>query len=735
MAASLWSKSAALLPAARICRCSQNALAVHALRAGRFSSVRFASAVAAEDSHDRYGGTRDRFGSRRGFEQRRKGPRAWESPKEDEEPRPSPHTDQPEFNTLDGVVSRPVLDALTGPPFRLKHMSPVQAAVLPLIPKLLEPCNPEGESTGIRDLLVKARTGTGKTLGFLVPAVEARLKKLNEHRESVRNDLGKDDKTPLARAVERFARDNVGALIISPTRELATQIANEAIKLTRQLDHFEVRLLVGGLPKSAQLREWNRGRRDIVVATPGRLRDCIENDSGFKDALRTTDVFILDEADTLLEMGFREDIQAIAEELKPSPERQTFMFSATISPAIRQIARSILAKNHEFINCVPDDAPPTHQSIPQFYTALPSAKEQLPHVLRLIAEDQLLHPKMSKVLVFLPTTSLVRLYATIIEQLAPISLPAGSGTHLRELHSKKSMGSRINTSEWFRRRDRGHTVLVTSDVSARGVDYPGVTRVIQVGIPASSDMYVHRVGRTGRGSNMSGRADLVLMPWERGFLNWQMSDIPIKELPYTQLKTEVLELAQKHDQDPAAFSDLPRSPLFARSAQRLEELETAIDAGLEGRLDEGDVRDALVSLLAFYHGNHEQLRSAKGAIVAGVHEWAAALLRKEVELRIPQEFTPRIRERKSYARSYDGSRGSRDGSSFGRRDRDGDGERSSFYGRRDRDGGEGGYRSFNRRDRDDRSFDDRSDRDSSRRFQGDAPRNRWQGRGRQSSRD
>ncbi|KAI0336751.1 DEAD-domain-containing protein [Cubamyces sp. BRFM 1775] len=732
MAAPLWSKSVALLPAARICRCSQNALAVHALRAGRLSSVRFASALAAEDSRERFGDTRERHGPRRGFErgrdQRRKGPKVWESPEEDESPRPSPHTDQPEFQTLDGVLSPPVLSALTGSPFRLKHMSPVQAAVLPLVPKLLEPYNPDGESTGIRDLLVKARTGTGKTLGFLIPAVEARLKKLREHRESVQNDLGKDDRTALTRAVERYARDNVGALIISPTRELATQIANEAIKLTRQLDRFEVRLLVGGLPKSAQLREWDRGRRDIVVATPGRLRDCIENDAGFKEALQTTDVFILDEADTLLEMGFREDIQAIAEELKPSPERQTFMFSATISPAIQQIARTILAKNHQFINCVPDDAPPTHQSIPQFYTTVPSPQEHLPHILRLIAEDQLQHPKMSKILIFLPTTNLVKLYATIIDQLAPIALPAGSGTHFRELHSKKSMSSRISTSDWFRRRDRGHTVLVTSDVSARGVDYPGVTRVIQVGIPANSDMYVHRVGRTGRGSNMSGRADLVLMPWERGFLNWQMLDIPIKELPHDQLKNEVLELAQKHDQDPSAFSGLPRSPLYARSAQRLEELETAIDSELQGRLDENDVRDALISLLAFYYANHEQLRGSKGAIATGAHEWATALLRKEVQLRLPQDFTPKVRERKSYSRSWDGSRDSRDGSSFGRRDRDS----FSSYGRRDRDDGEGGYRSSGRRDRDDGEGGYRS---SGRRDRDNGSRNRWEGRGRRSSRD
>lgn len=204
-----------------------------------------------------------------------------------------PNADQPTFDSLKDVLSPPVLRALTAGPFKLNHMSPVQAAVLPLLPKLLTPHDSD-DVTGPRDLLVKARTGTGKTLAFLIPAVEARLKAVHAIHEQ---NAGSDAKTA-NHAAERFARENVGALIISPTRELATQIANEAIKLTRHVHGFEVRLLVGGLSKRTQLREWNTGRRDIIVATPGRLRDFIENDSGFSQALNTTEtvrlLFLID---------------------------------------------------------------------------------------------------------------------------------------------------------------------------------------------------------------------------------------------------------------------------------------------------------------------------------------------------------------------------------------------------------------------------------------------------------
>lgn len=195
-------------------------------------------------------------------------------------------TDQAEFSTLQGRVSNPTLDAIIRKPFQLTHMSSVQAAVLPLLPELARPYDPNNTTGPPRDLLVKARTGTGKTLAFLVPALEARQRALDERAKQAQKDTGlQPDKHTQDRAKRAMAREEVGTLILSPTRELATQIANEAVKLSSHHEGLEVRLFVGGMSKGMQMREWMRGRRDIVVGTPGRIRDVLENEPTVAAAL------------------------------------------------------------------------------------------------------------------------------------------------------------------------------------------------------------------------------------------------------------------------------------------------------------------------------------------------------------------------------------------------------------------------------------------------------------------
>ena len=186
-------------------------------------------------------------------------------------------------------------------------MSHVQSKVLPLLPKLATPYDANDEDNGSnnsnvgrppRDLLVKAKTGTGKTLAFLVPAVEARLRALDEHAKKALEDSGlAADRALEARARKRFGYEKVGTLVISPTRELATQIANEALRLTAHHDGFEVQLLVGGESRRGQLRSW-KGRKDLVVATPGRLRDLLgerEVESALKHTQTVGCFFFLNE--------------------------------------------------------------------------------------------------------------------------------------------------------------------------------------------------------------------------------------------------------------------------------------------------------------------------------------------------------------------------------------------------------------------------------------------------------
>ncbi len=208
------------------------------------------------------------------------------------------------FAALKGKISYDTLKALTVRPFAFTQMSDVQARVLGMMPGLIGVA-PRGAAAEVegqvqaqgeeaqgedaapapaaptpaptkQDLLVKAKTGTGKTVAFLVPAIDARKHRLE--REIIISPSG-ERLTPHERGrVQRdYARTAVGTLVISPTRELATQIAAEARKLLTHEKEYEVQLLVGGESRRMQIRDWKRGRLDLVVATPGRLRDLLED--------------------------------------------------------------------------------------------------------------------------------------------------------------------------------------------------------------------------------------------------------------------------------------------------------------------------------------------------------------------------------------------------------------------------------------------------------------------------
>jgi ATP-dependent RNA helicase MSS116, mitochondrial len=197
----------------------------------------------------------------------------------------------PSFETLRGVIDDNTLKAI-----KHTHMSPVQARIFPLLPDFVLPYNPATpRSTGDpKDLLVKAKTGTGKTMGFLIPAIEARLKALNAHFESSVGNAGVEV-TPRfkAKAIHNYAAERAGTLIVSPTRELATQIAVEAATLTKHHLGFQIRVLLGGESKNRQIREWQQGRKDIVVCTPGRILDLLESQPDFSAALKYTQMVSL----------------------------------------------------------------------------------------------------------------------------------------------------------------------------------------------------------------------------------------------------------------------------------------------------------------------------------------------------------------------------------------------------------------------------------------------------------
>ncbi|KAK8847365.1 hypothetical protein IAR55_005222 [Kwoniella newhampshirensis] len=563
------------------------------------------------------------------------------------------------FETLKGKIEYDTLKALTFKPFQLKAMSEVQKRVLGMMPELAgrQSKGEETERVEVKsreDLLVKAKTGTGKTIAFLVPAIDARVNKLAELAKAPAADGTIPDKHARGRNERALSRSHVGALIISPTRELATQIANEALKLCTWHKEMEVRLFVGGEPRHRQLKDWKRGRKDIVVATPGRLKDLLGEEE-VKKAMEHTDMLVLDEADTLLDMGFSQDLNHIISHLPK--ERQTFLFSATVSKEIAAIARKSLKPGHQVIDCVPKNESNVHLHIPQHYTILPSAAEQIPHLLRLIAHDQLIHPN-SKVIVFLNTTKLTMLTATLIRELKS-ALPKDLNVY--EIHSKLDQNQRSRASERFR-RDMRPSVLVTSDVSARGVDYPSVTRVIQVGVPGSSEQYIHRVGRTGRGGR-EGRGDLVLLPFEAGFVQ-QLRKIPIKDVPIRDFSAEVHELASAQDE---------------RHVEKLNGINDSVSA-LMPSLDAEAIEEVFTSMLGYYVGKTDQLHIGPQEILQGLKDWSVESAGLPEPPYLSPGFLQKLGLGNSQRRSGSGARG---GGGFG-------GRSSGGFGKRNGGGGGGG---------------------------------------------
>ncbi|KAL1830340.1 hypothetical protein ACET3Z_008752 [Daucus carota] len=373
-------------------------------------------------------------------------------------------------------VSSPSLKAIKDAGY--EKMTVVQAATLPVILKG-------------KDVLAKARTGTGKTVAFLLPSIELVTKS---------PPVGHDQKRP-----------PIIVLVICPTRELASQAAAEANKLLKYHPSIGVQVVIGGTRLGLEQKRMQTNPCQILVATPGRLKDHIENTAGFATRLMGVKALVLDEADHLLDMGFRKDIERIIAAVPK--QRQTLLFSATVPQEVRQICHVALKRDHEYIDTV-KGSEETHAQVTQ--THLVAAMDQHFPLLYALLKEHIADDVDYKVLVFCTTAMVTRLVADLLGELK---------LNVREIHSRKPQSYRTRVSDEFR-KSKG-LILVTSDVSARGVDYPDVTLVIQVGIPADKEQYIHRLGRTGR-KGKGGLGILLLAPWEEYFLS-TIRDLPISK--------------------------------------------------------------------------------------------------------------------------------------------------------------------------------------------------------------
>lgn len=315
-----------------------------------------------------------------------------------------------------------------------------------------------------KDLIGQAQTGTGKTAAFGIPLI---------------------NKIPTS-------EDRIVALVMTPTRELAIQVADEIGKLTRYKGLRSLPIY-GGQEIGRQIRALKK-RPQIIIGTPGRLLDHIN-----RKTIRLEDVqtVVLDEADEMLDMGFMEDIQSI---LKLVPEeRQTMLFSATMPQNIQKLAQQFL-KNPEHVSVIPKQV--TAPSIEQAYIEV-HERQKFEALSRLLDMES---PELA--IIFGRTKRRVDELSEALQK---------RGYSADGLHGDLSQNQRDNVMRKF--RDGSIDVLVATDVAARGLDVSGVTHVINFDLPQDPESYVHRIGRTGR-AGKEGKAWSFVTPREIDHLHF-----------------------------------------------------------------------------------------------------------------------------------------------------------------------------------------------------------------------
>jgi ATP-dependent RNA helicase DDX10/DBP4 len=352
------------------------------------------------------------------------------------------------------------------------------------------------------DILGAAKTGSGKTLAFLIPVLE------NLYRlQHIGTDAG------------------LGAMIISPTRELAIQIFDVLCKIGRHGHMFAAGLVIGG--KSLESERQALTKMNILVGTPGRLLQHLSQTVAFNvDDMK---MLVLDEADRILDMGFQKDVDAIIEYLPK--ERQTLLFSATQSKKVSDLARLSL-QEPEYVSVHAEDKSATPKSLKQNYIICP-IEEKLDTLWSFIQAS-----KKSKILCFFSSAKMVRFVYESFRHMQP-------GISLLHIHGRQKQGARLDVTAKFSAAKAA--CLFATDVAARGLDFPAVDFVIQVDCPEDVDTYIHRVGRTAR-YNREGRGVLFLAPSEEeGMLKrFEVKKVPIEAINVRQKKKQSIKSQMVH---------------------------------------------------------------------------------------------------------------------------------------------------------------------------------------------
>ncbi|KAL0721568.1 hypothetical protein Bca4012_036167 [Brassica carinata] len=341
-----------------------------------------------------------------------------------------------------------------------------------------------------KDVLGAARTGSGKTLAFLIPAAE------------------------LLYHVRFTPRNGTGVIVICPTRELAIQsylVAKELLKFHSQT----VGKVIGGENRKKEAEILVKGV-NLLVATPGRLLDHLENTDGF--VFKNLKFLVMDEADRILEQNFEEDMKKIINLLPKT--RQTSLFSATQTSKVEDLARVSLT-SPVYIDVDEGRKEVTNEGLEQGYCVVPSAKR----LIFLLTFLKRFHGK-KKIMVFFSTCKSTKFHTELFRYIKIDCLA---------IHGGMEQSKRTSTFFQFVKLETG--VLLCTNVGARGLDFPHVDWIVQYDPPDDYTEYIHRVGRTARGEGAKGKALLVLTPAELQFIQYlKEAKIPVQEHEFEEEK-------------------------------------------------------------------------------------------------------------------------------------------------------------------------------------------------------
>ncbi|MPX18316.1 ATP-dependent RNA helicase RhlB [Moraxella catarrhalis] len=347
-------------------------------------------------------------------------------------------------NFDDLPLSEPILKAVQA--LKFDQLTPIQAQILP-------------HTLANQDAIGQAQTGTGKTATFLITIIESLLKR------------------PFQADEIRYLGEP-RALVLAPTRELAQQILADCRELTRFSQLYNL-CITGGADFDKQLEQLHKRPLDILIGTPGRIIDWVNKGELFLDRV---EVFVLDEADRMLDMGFIPDIKRIVRHMPSNTERQSLLFSATFNQDVMNLAYRWLHQP-AFVEIAPESK--TNQAIDQqFY--LVTEREKMSALKQILADDS-----VKKTIIFANRKDQVkRLYDYLRRHHKVTMLSGDVAQQKRERYLQRFKDGEVN-------------VLVATDVAGRGIHVDDVTHVINYTLPDMPDDYVHRIGRTGR-AGLSG---------------------------------------------------------------------------------------------------------------------------------------------------------------------------------------------------------------------------------------